>query len=936
MGRSAMAADAPVGRNEVVGRATELSRLDSFLDAVANGPAALVLEGEPGIGKTTLWKRGMTAAADRGWPVWSGRPAESEAKLSFAGLADLLEKAGEAIDGLPDPQRHALEVALLRAEPGGVRPDPHAVSAAVLSTLRQTAARGPVLIALDDVQWLDHATGRALEFAARRLEEERVGLLLSIRETGRALPLDLSHGFPAERTTRLALEPLSPDALGELLRVRLGATLPRPTLKRLHEMSGGNPFYALEIAAAELRGEQGVTGQALPIPKSLRQDLVRDRLRTLPALAREALLFASSCSRPTVGLLETAMGRANVGPQLAKAADAGIVETQGAEIRFTHPLYGSAIYAEASREHRHRVHRRLGEIVPDPEERARHLALAADGPDPEIALALEEAAVIANRRGAPAAAAELCELGERLVPPKQLSDSLRLRMTGADYRLLSGDYARAVELLESVVSTAPPGPDRAEALRRLGRVLYLSDDNRRAVDVLGEALREDMIPPTTLSSIHSWQSVALAQDGNLASAEHHAEEALRLAELGDSPGVLVDALMALASMRTWRGRGIPQELLHRALHLEDSIAPLSVSDRPSLVQANESMWAGELDEAKQIYTVLLGEATDRGDEDSAGELHWSLAQVELLAGNWGATLAHESRMLALGPRPAARLGSRARAEACLGDIQAATTDAWEALGASRRSGFLLGEISALSALGFLELSLANPAAAHEHLAQAWKLHRSWGIGEAAMFLFVADYAEALIELGRYAEAGEVVDWLQERGGALDRPWALAVAARYRGSLAAGEGDFEAAFAALDRALKEHERLPMPFELGRTLLILGSIRRRAKKKRAARETLEEALAIFERLGAPLWAEKARAELARIGGRRAVPGELTEAEARVAKLAAAGRTNREIADALFMSVRTVEGHLSRAYAKLGIRSRTELALYIDALEQQSSNS
>jgi len=936
MGRSAMAADAPAGRNEVVGRAIELSRLDSFLDAVADGPAALVLEGEPGIGKTTLWKRGMAAAADRGWLVWSGRPAESEAKLSFAGLADLLDKAGEAIEGLPDPQRHALEVALLKADPGGAPPDPHAVSAAVLSALRQTAVRGPVLIALDDVQWLDHATGRALEFAARRLEEERVGLLLSVRETGRALPLGLSRGLAGERTTRLELEPLSPDALGELLRVRLGATLPRPTLKRLHEISSGNPFYALEIAAAELRGEQGVTGQALPIPKSLRHDLVRDRLRTLPALAREALLYASACSRPAVGLLETAMGRANVGPQLARAADAGIVEAQGAEIRFTHPLYGSAIYAEASREHRHRVHRRLGEVVPDPEERARHLALAADGPDPEAAIALEEAAHAAQARGSPISAAELCEMAERLTPPERASDVRRLRMAAADYWLVAGDYERAVRLLEPIASSAPRGLERAEALLRLGRARFYLADDRRAVDVLGKALLEEGVPPATLSSIHMWRSWALNWAGDLQAAQRHAEEALRLAEPGDDPTALVAALTALAVIRTALGRGIAHDLMERALELEGSIEPLSVSDRPSLAHAKQLVWTGEFDELRRICTSLLGEATVRGDEDSAGDLHLALGSVELRTGNWEASRDHFEKGIARTPNPDSWLGTKAIVEACMGNIHAARADAREALEASRRSGFLLGEISALSALGFLELSLANPAAVHEHLARAWKLHRSWGIGEPAMFLFVADHAEALIELGRHAEAGDVVDWLDERGHALDRPWALAVAARYRGLLAAGDGDFQVAFTSLDRALKEHERLPMPFERGRTLLVLGTIRRRAKQKRAARDVLEEALAIFEQLGAPLWAEKARAELARIGGRRALPGELTEAEARVARLAAAGRTNREIADALFMSVRTVEGHLSRAYAKLGIRSRTELALYIDALEQQSPNS
>jgi DNA-binding CsgD family transcriptional regulator len=310
-----------------------------------------------------------------------------------------------------------------------------------------------------------------------------------------------------------------------------------------------------------------------------------------------------------------------------------------------------------------------------------------------------------------------------------------------------------------------------------------------------------------------------------------------------------------------------------------------------------------------------------------------LGRVELRAGNWEVSRVHYERGMTFAPKPGNWLGAKSLLEVCVGDVGSARADAEEALNAARGGDSLRGELLALSALGFLELSLGEARAASRYLARAWELHQASGIGEPAMFTFVGDYAEALIELGRHVEAREVVDWLQERGQSLDRPWALAVAARYRGLLAAADGDLKMSFASLDRALKEHERLPMPFELGRTMLVLGTIRRRAKQKRPAREALEEALAIFERLGAPLWINKARAELARIGGRRAAGGRLTEAEARVAKLAAAGRTNREIANALFMSVRTVEGHLSRAYAKLGVRSRTELALYIDAIEQSA---
>jgi len=919
------------GADRVVGRENELSRLDAFMDDVPEGPAVLLLEGESGIGKTTLWKRGVTTAADRGWRVLSTRPAESEAKLSYAGLADLLEASGDELQALPDPQRNALEVALLKAEPEEGRSDARAVSAAALNALRETAAAGPVLIALDDVQWLDRSTASALAFALRRLESEPIGLLLARREAGAALPFGLSRAYPEDRVTRIHLEPLSIDDLGAVLHVRLGATLPRPTLKRLHEISVGNPFFALEIARAELRGELRPTGAALPVPRTLRDDLLRDRLRGLPSGTREALLYASASSRPTVELVGKAVDSPNAMNILSPAIDTGIVETDGSDIRFIHPLYGSAIYAEASRDHRHRVHRRFAEVVDDPEERARHLALAADGPDDEAAAVLEHAARAAAARGSPIAAAELCELADRLTPGGKDVDTRRRRMATADYRLLAGDYEQVAGLLHSVVSTAPSGLERAAALLGLGRALFLLDNPRGAAEVLARALHEEGIPPASRSSIHMWRSWAVGWKGDLTDAERHAEEALRFAEESDSSNVLADALTTLVATRETLGKDIPSDLMNRALELEEYIEPYFVYSRPSIVLAGRWADAGELDKARDIYVSLLDEATDRGDEDAAMAIHRMLGRVELRAGNWEVSRDHYERGMTLAPKPGNWLGAKSLLDVCVGDVRSARADAEEAMNATRGGDSLRGELLALSAMGFLELSLGEATAASRYLARAWQLHQSSGIGEPAMFTFVADYAEALIELGRHVEAREVVDWLQERGQTLDRPWALAVSARYRGLLAAADGDFQAAFASLDRSLKEHERLPMPFDLGRTMLVLGTIRRRAKQKRPAREALEKALAIFDRLGAPLWVNKARAELARIGGRRAAGGQLTEAETRVAKLAVAGRTNREIADALFMSVRTVEGHLSHAYAKLGVRSRTELALFFDDTEQ-----
>jgi DNA-binding CsgD family transcriptional regulator len=242
-------------------------------------------------------------------------------------------------------------------------------------------------------------------------------------------------------------------------------------------------------------------------------------------------------------------------------------------------------------------------------------------------------------------------------------------------------------------------------------------------------------------------------------------------------------------------------------------------------------------------------------------------------------------------------------------------------------------VMALSVLGFSELTGGDAAAAHEHLARAWELLDRWGIQEPGIFHFVPDAVEASIAAGETRQARALLRWLAERGASLDRPWATATAARCRGLLATAEGHGPAVLRALGEAMRAHENLPMPFERARTLVALGAARRRGGQKRGAREALEEAVSIFDDLGATPWAGKARTELARIGGRRPSGQDLTGTEERVARLAAAGRTNREIADTLFLSVRTVEAHLSHIYGKLGIRSRTELALFLTAEESHS---
>jgi DNA-binding CsgD family transcriptional regulator len=301
----------------------------------------------------------------------------------------------------------------------------------------------------------------------------------------------------------------------------------------------------------------------------------------------------------------------------------------------------------------------------------------------------------------------------------------------------------------------------------------------------------------------------------------------------------------------------------------------------------------------------------------------------LRSGDWTAArrAGEESRRLAeqLALVPATELGLLAYLDAAEGRVDEARRLA--ELGLERSGDDRPGLLWNLGALGFLELSLGRAEQALGYLGRAGGLLDSMGVGEPGAFPFVADEAETLLDLGELPQARRRIEWLEARAEALGRPGLAAAALRCRGSSLAATGDLTGALDALERAVTLVERASLPLEQGRTLLALGATRRRDRRQRPAREALEEALAIFERLGAVLWAGKARDELGRIGGRKAAVGELTEAQRRVAQLAAGGLTNREIAQALFMSVRTVEGHLSHVYAKLGFRSRTELAAYFE---------
>jgi DNA-binding CsgD family transcriptional regulator len=915
---------------DVVGRDPELRVVDEFLSRLPTAPGVLLLEGEPGIGKTTVWLAGRNAARRLGYRVFSCRPIQTETPLAYVALADLLEPVlDEILARLPPPQARALEVAMVRADAGGQRLDRHAVSAAMLGTVRTLSTATPVLIAVDDLQWLDRPSARVLEFVIHRQNADRVGVLATSR-SGEPAPIDLDRIVPTGQLRRLTMGPLTTGSLQAILRGALGATFSRPVLLRVHGASGGNPLFALEIARELMAlGGQPRRTEPLPVPAAL-TDALRARLRKLSTRVRQRLLVVALLAQPTAGLVEDVFpDPEQTRSALDRAARAGIIRISGDRILFTHPLLAAAAAAEATPEARRRLHMRLAQTIPDVEERARHLALATLRPDAEVAARLDAAARAARARGAPDVAAELTEDAERLTPPGHAVELTRRRLDAADHLVAAGENERARELLEAVVEAGASRSERAEALLRLGILRYHADDHRAAVAQLERARRDagdDLVMRSEIEQHLSW-AVALA--GDIPTGAEHARLALELAERRGDEGVLSRALAMVVIVDFFLGRGIDAGMLQRSLALERWTEPLPVEWRPSYLHGYLLKQTSELRAAREVLEGVKSRFEAAGDESPLPFLLSTLSELECWAGNLERAAGHAETGLTLatqtgqGLTRAYLLASCARIDALTGNTERARSLAEEGLAIARRGALLPPLQFNTSVLAFIELSLGDHAAVHAHLGPLVDRLAGAGMAEPGIVRFVPDEIEAIVALGDLDRATSILDAFETRALALRRSWALATAARCRGLVQSARGDSAAATGLLDGALRHHERVGEPFELARTLLAVGQIHRRNRQKRASKHALDRALELFERIGAPLWAAKVRAELARVGIRPSAPLALTPTETQVARLVADGRTNREVAAELFMSRRTVEDNLSRIYRKLGLRSRAELA-------------
>ena len=932
------ATTAGIADPEVVGREAELDRVHAFLGRGDELPAGLVIEGSAGAGKSTIWRAGVHAARAAGYRVLSCRPAGAEVQLAHAALSDLLEPHLPGIlAGLPVPQRRALEVVLLLADEDAAAPDPRAIAAGALNAIRGLAREAPVLLAIDDAQWVDPPSAEVLEFAMRRLGTARVAVLATRRVSSPTAsvpspPTGVRPELALERPTiRFEVGPLSVGAINRILRTRLPIAFNRRTLQRIHDTSGGNPFYALELARA-LETAADADAAPLPLGGGL-QELLAERLMGLPEAAREALFVAAALSQPTVDEIGAAMEvpAEQVVAILAPAVAAQVARLVGDAVEFAHPLLAGAAYVSVDQAGRRAWHARIAGATLDPESGARHLALARPGPDPAVADRLAAAARAARDRGAPTAAAALfvAALGTTPRAPDD-DEATRIRLAAllaeaGPILIAYGQAGTTRALIERSIEEIPAGTVRSD-LKVLLASLIESDDAglRGQIRLLDEALEEaGGDPRRTAAALLDREQVERARD-NSPAALPLARRAVELAEATGDPLLLARAHVRSADLEVVLGLvRDPVERFARALELGEHV-PVDAENSAKSMLAVCLIRAGRLDEARPYLHAERLRATAEGDEASFCWISLFLAELEWFAGNWEVAASVAAEALEVAEQAGLRM-RHGGIQAILGLVEASRGEP------ERARALLESAIATLDALdeaaygnyakqmlGFLDLSVGDAEATRRQLPT----YPSQRLEGSKRLAFIGDEIEALIRLGDVAGAASLAGALAARGSELGRPPLMATARRSQALVLGAQGRIDEALVAAADAVGQHAALGLPFERARSLLVLGEIQRRAKQRKAARDTLTEAIEELDGLGARLWKARAEGERARIGGRTRIEG-LSETELRVAELVAAGRSNKEVAAALFVSVRAVEANLSRVYAKLGIESRTELA-------------
>jgi len=908
-------------------RSAEWHRVRDFAQEVRASPAALAIEGEAGAGKSTLWRAGVEEAAAAGHRLLRSEPSASETDLSFAGLSDLLAEVLPLVEArIPGPQLEALQVALLLRPAGDEPPTVQAIGLAMLAALRGCLSQHPVLIAIDDVQWLDDATREVLTFALRRVSSGPLSLLVAARTEAVADPLTAGAPPPSRdwhellaavpEAEMIALTPLDLWQVQNLLPSDVTAAQARLVARQ----SRGNPFWALQISASLERAES----QVPPLARTL-----TDRLsRSLSAEAAAALAVVAAAGRIAVPEALAVLAHLEDPAASVDAAVLGgvVVETDG-RLAAAHPLIGAAAVESLPPGHRAQLYRRLADVSSGPERYAHFAALAVGpGPDPAVAEALDAAATAAHARAANAAAAQFADRAVLFTPESDSGALVRRRIRAAELLFVAGNIEQSLERLEGLDTERLATEHLERALPLLTDVTDLVHGDAAAVAIVTRAVEATGTDPRRRALV-----LALASDvgyGIRGERRAAAIEAISCAEAAGPPAspALHRALLNLVMAKVTAAEGLDTELLERAGLLEAGLPAGPLHDTADLHRGVWSRCTDDLDTARAALRRCIARSRDTGEDIALVNCLSYLAATEALAGDYAAAAAalEEADQAAAWhdwPTSPFRLEPRCELLIAAGNLDEALSFVDELRDDEAQP--VVARFVGACVRGKVSTWRGDAAAAVRHFEQAtWCADQYDWVDPGVRSRVDHLLAEAYVTTHRPGDARRISAWLRDVGERLARPALTGDADRIDALAAAAAGDLDAAAASARAAVAAHESSPLRLELARSLLVLGQVERRRKARRQSRAALRRAHELAAGMGhRPLLAQIER-QVPRVAAPRSGT-ELTATERRVADLIAAGATNRDAAAALFVSVRTIETHVASIYRKLDVRTRAGLA-------------
>lgn len=905
---------------ELLGRLPELTACKEALSGNRHQSTAAIIAGPPGIGKTSVWR----AVADS----WSGdgvvlrTTGISGARAGLANIADLLDPVMDAaLPLMPAPQASALRTALGQMSPEAPVTD-MLLERAIVGMMRGLAPDG-LLIAIDDEQWLDEDSRRLLETAIVRLASVPVGWLVSVRSEHavRGLARTLDHEL-GPRAAWIHVAELDDAELSELIRARFPGRWSPGVLRKITTLATGNPYTALEVARETFAcGEQD--GTTARVPPSLALAL-RGRLNRLGRDELATVQAAALTSAPTRALLRTVMS-GPVDGHVDEALQAGILLASPPDpvLRFSHPLLREAAEGMLTGPRIRELHRVIGAAMDDPYEAAWHLARGAEEPDEELAKRLELAALDAGVRGAPARAAALARAAVGLTPDQDSPEGWNRRLLWLSALTGSGEFDQARRNSREWATRIPISLRGALSLQRARVETDVEEQYELLVTALEDLAGRD---PLRAALAYAQASIALGFFlGRLDQARLLAEAAIPHANATEIPPIVRGVLAANGLLAALAGEPGAGDQLREAIRLpgfEDTIVPYY---SPETALALWSLWRGDNAQARDLLQAVMTLAERFGASDDAANARAMLVVVEWRAGNWDVAVAYAQAAVRWSQESSrGREGPGAFAMALVkagyGDAEGARTLAARGLRDAEAQRDWSFAALCRWVLGQIELSVDDPHAALRWLDPVSDMLQTTGIGDPGCYPFTPDLIEAWAATGHPDAAADRLAWLREAAQRLDHPWARITSGRAEAVILLAQRHPERAIDAVAAVIPEARERGLPVELGRCLLVLGTAQRKARRRREAAISLDEAVAIFSHLGAARWRGLAEAQRARLA-----PGDddsLTPTEQRIVELVATGHSNTEIAGTLFISVKTVEANLTRIYRKLGLRGRVDL--------------